>query len=207
MAKAKIAIAFYSSYGHIKTMAQEVAKGIEAAGCEAHLFQFRETLPAEVRQKMYIPDQDPSITIMDASNVEKLVEYDGILFGIPTRFGTMPAQIKAVLDATGGMWMAGKLAGKPAGTFFSTAQQGGGQETTALTFVPFLAHHGMIYVPTGFGPGANNMEEIHGGSAYGAGTLANGDGSRQPSELEKNLAVNQGKTFALTAAAFKAGRA
>lgn len=117
------------------------------------------------------------------------------------------AQVKAFMDSTGGLWSAGKLVGKPAGLFFSTAVQGGGQETTALTFVTQLTHHGMIFVPLGYStPLLFNMDEVHGGSPYGAGTFAAGDGSRQPSELEQNVAVHQGKHFGGIVRALKAGR-
>ena len=106
------------------------------------------------------------------------------------------AQMKAFMDSTGGLWMKGALIGKPAGIFFSTGTQGGGQETTALTFVTQLTHHGMIFVPLGYAdPTIFNMEEVHGGSPYGSGTFAGPDGSRMPSDLEKGLAHTQGKNF------------
>lgn len=133
-------------------------------------------------------DKHPVIT------PDELVKADGFLFGYPTRFGMLPAQAKAFWDSTGGLWMKGALVGKPAGVFFSTGTQGGGQETTALTSVTQLVHHGMIYVPIGYSsPLVTDMSEVHGGSPYGAGTLAGPDGSRQPSELELKLARHQGK--------------
>mmetsp|Transcript_12535 Transcript_12535/g.41017 ORF Transcript_12535/g.41017 Transcript_12535/m.41017 type:complete len:137 (+) Transcript_12535:417-827(+) len=126
-----------------------------------------------------------------------MAEYDGFLFGTPTRFGMASAQMKAFLDATGGLWLKGKLVGKPAGLFFSTGTQGGGQETTALTFLTQLTHHGMIYVPIGYSsPLLMNMDEIHGGSPYGAGCFAGTDGSRKPSQLELDIAKHQGSYFA-----------
>ncbi|GAB2209368.1 hypothetical protein Droror1_Dr00026580 [Drosera rotundifolia] len=128
---------------------------------------------------------------------DELGEADGFLFGFPTRFGMMAAQFKAFLDSTGGLWRTQKLAGKPAGIFISTSSQGGGQETTALTAITQLGHHGMIFVPIGytFEAGMFEMEKIKGGSAYGAGTYA-GDGTRQPSELELAIAFHQGKYIA-----------
>ncbi|XP_060199341.1 probable NAD(P)H dehydrogenase (quinone) FQR1-like 1 isoform X2 [Lycium barbarum] len=128
---------------------------------------------------------------------DELTEADGFVFGFPTRFGMMPAQFKAFLDATGGLWKTQALAGKPAGIFYSTGSQGGGQETTALTAITQLVHHGMIFVPIGytFGAGMFEMEKIKGGSPYGAGTFA-GDGSKQPTELELEQAFHQGKYIA-----------
>jgi NAD(P)H dehydrogenase (quinone) len=136
-----------------------------------------------------------------------LPDADGIMFGIPTRYGMAAAQVKALLDATGSLWTAGKLIGKPAGIFFSTATQGGGQETTALTFLTQLTHHGMLWVPMGYStPLLFNMDEVHGGSPYGAGTYAGPDGSRQPTALELDVAKHHGKHFGSIAAALKRGR-
>uniref|UniRef100_A0A6V7QT07 NAD(P)H dehydrogenase (quinone) n=1 Tax=Ananas comosus var. bracteatus TaxID=296719 RepID=A0A6V7QT07_ANACO len=134
---------------------------------------------------------DPVITALE------LVEADGLLFGFPTRFGAMAAQMKAFFDSTGQLWREQKLAGKPAGFFVSTGTQGGGQETTAWTAITQLAHHGMLFVPIGytFGAGMFKMDDIRGGSPYGAGVFA-GDGSRQPSETELSLAEHQGKYMA-----------
>ena len=137
----------------------------------------------------------------------KLPEADGILFGFPTRFGTMPAQVKALFDATGSLWAKGALAGKPAGFFFSTGSQNGGQETTALTSIPNLVHHGMVFVPLGYTtPLLFPNDEIRGGSSYGAGTIAGGDGSRQPSERELGIAQHQGEYFAKFVDALTKGR-
>ncbi|CAN6453270.1 unnamed protein product [Victoria cruziana] len=136
---------------------------------------------------------------------KELADADALIFGFPTRFGMMAAQFKAFLDATGGLWRTQELAGKPAGIFFSTGSQGGGQETTALTAITQLVHHGMLYVPIGytFGAGMFEMEEVKGGSPYGAGTYA-GDGSRQPSQLELEQAFHQGKYIAGIAKKLKA---
>jgi len=191
-------------YGHVKTMAQKVKEGVDAAGAEGVLLQAPETLPAEVLAKMYAPPKDESIPIVD---VHTLGDFDGIIFGAPTRYGMMAAQLKAVFDATGGLWSAGKLVGKPAGTFFSTATQGGGQETTALTMITQFVHHGMIYIPMGYTDGSMfDNSVLHGGSPYGPGTYANGDGSRQPSDVELNLCVHYGKHFTRLATALKIGK-
>ena len=215
-AKAKINIIYYSLYGHVAQMAKAVLKGVEAAGAEGRLIQVPETLSTEVLQKMHAPAKDttvPTISFGPAgegtvSLQDALLDCDGILFGIPTRFGGMPAQVKAVWDATGGLWLKGAMIGKPAGIFFSTSTQGGGQETTALTSLTNFVHHGMLFVPTGYScPLQVNMDEIHGGSPYGAGTYTGADGSRQPSQLELQIAEHQGKHFAQIAATLKAGRA
>ncbi|KAG0606484.1 hypothetical protein M758_9G144200 [Ceratodon purpureus] len=140
---------------------------------------------------MYAPPKSVDVPFIEAKD---LAEADGFLFGFPTRFGMMAAQFKSFLDATGGLWRTQSLAGKPAGLFISTASQGGGQETTALTAITQLTHHGMIFVPIGYtgGAGMSTMDEARGGSPYGSGTLA-GDGSRQPSKLELETAFHQGK--------------
>ncbi|KAG0168821.1 hypothetical protein DFQ28_000369 [Apophysomyces sp. BC1034] len=185
-------IVIYTLYHHIYKLALEVQKGLESSGVKTKIFQVEETLSDDILQKMHAPAK-PDLPVI---TVDQLTEADGLMFGIPTRFGTMPAQMKALLDATGKLWATGALSGKFAGTFFCTASQHGGQETTALTTVTYFAHHGMIYVPFGF---ANahlfDVNEVVGGSAYGAGTIANGDGSRQPTEKELEIAVNQGENF------------
>ncbi|KAL0688635.1 hypothetical protein Bca4012_088312 [Brassica carinata] len=185
---------YYSMYGHVEKLAQEIRKGAASVdGVDAKLWQVPETLPEDVLSKMSAPPKRdaPLITPND------LAEADGFVFGFPTRFGMMAAQFKAFLDSTGGLWRTQQLAGKPAGIFYSTGSQGGGQETTALTAITQLVHHGMIFVPIGytFGAGMFEMEKVKGGSPYGAGTFA-GDGSRQPTELELEQAFHQGKYIA-----------
>jgi len=200
----KIFIVYYSMYGHVKQLALKVKEGIEKTGCEVVIYQVAETLPAEVLEKMHAPPKDAEIPVLD---VHDLAQADGIIFGVPTRFGMLPAQMKAMFDATGGLWQTGALIGKPASVFFSTATLGGGQETTALTLVTQFSHHGMIYVPIGpSSPLIFSLDEIHGGSAYGAGTIAGPDGSRQPSELELGLATHQGEHFAKVVKALTLGR-
>ncbi|GBG27392.1 Minor allergen Alt a 7 [Hondaea fermentalgiana] len=188
-----VAIVYYSMYGHVRTMAETMKEALEANGCEAKLFQVPETLSEDVLGKMGAPPKsdDPIAT------PEDLEQADGILFGIPTRFGMAAAQIKAFMDSTGSCWQKQSLANKPAGIFFATGTQNGGQETTALTFVSQLTHHGMIFVPLGYpNPIMFDLKEVHGGSPYGAGTLAGADGSRMPSENEKNVAVSHAEKFA-----------
>ncbi|OAD72814.1 benzoquinone reductase [Phycomyces blakesleeanus NRRL 1555(-)] len=185
-------IIFYSLYGHVYTLSESVKQGLESQGITVKVFQVPETLSEDILEKMHAPPKRdiPVIT------VEELSKADGFLFGIPTRFGTMPAQIKAFLDSTGQLWATGALAGKFVGTFFSTAAQSGGQETTAFTTITYFAHHGMNYVPLGFA-NANMFDttEVIGGSPYGSGTVANGDGSRQVSQKEKDIASTQGENF------------
>uniref|UniRef100_K3WM10 Flavodoxin-like domain-containing protein n=1 Tax=Globisporangium ultimum (strain ATCC 200006 / CBS 805.95 / DAOM BR144) TaxID=431595 RepID=K3WM10_GLOUD len=193
----KIAIVYYSTYGHIAKMAESVKEGVESVeGVTAEIYQIAETLPEEVLAKLHAaPKKDHPIATPDV-----LKEADGILFGFPTRFGSFPAQVKSFLDSTGGLWSTGALVGKPAGIFFSTGTQGGGQETTAFTTLTFLAHQGLTYVPLGCrSPLLFNFEEIHGGSPWGAGTYAGPDGSRQPSKLELDVAKVQGESFAQVA--------
>ena len=202
-ARPVIHIVYYSMYGHVGALAKSIAKGVEAAGAEAKLFRVAETLPSEVLEKMHAPAADESIPV---ATPDTLVEADGILFGAPTRFGMIAAQMKALFDSTGGLWMKGALVGKPAGVFFSTGTQGGGQETTALTWLTQLVHHGMVFVPIGYAsPLLTDMSEIRGGSPYGAGTLAGADGSRTPSDKELELAEFQGKHFASIATKLKRG--
>jgi len=189
----KVAIIYYSTYGHIRTLAQGIKKGLEAGGAQVDVFQLPETLSDEILGKMGAPPKadDPVIT------VEKLTEYDGFMFGLPGRYGQFPAQFKSFWDGTGRHWQSGALVGKCAGVFVSTGTQNGGQETIGLTLVPQLAQHGIIFVPLGYrDPRVFSYEEAHGASPYGAGTLAGPDGSRQPSELELGVAETQGKSLA-----------
>ncbi|EAU82170.1 NADH-quinone oxidoreductase [Coprinopsis cinerea okayama7 len=194
MSAPKVAIIIYSMYGHVAKLAEAEKAGIEKAGGTADIYQVPETLSQEILNKMHAPPKPdyPLIT------VENIVNYDAFLFGIPTRYGNFPAQWKAFWDSTGGLWAGGKLAGKYAGLFVSTAGLGGGQESTCLASMSTLAHHGIIYVPLGYShafPIQTNLEEVHGGSPWGAGTFAGSDGSRQPSALELELAEIQGKAF------------
>lgn len=190
----KVAIVYYSMYGHIAKVAEAEKAGLQKAGIEADLYQVPETLPEEVLTKMHAPSKS-SVPIITP---EILATYDAFLIGIPTRYGNFPAQWKAFWDATGGLWQKGGLWGKYAGVFVSTAGHGGGQESTVIAAMSTLAHHGMIYVPLGYKTAfaqLTNVQEVHGGSPWGAGTFAAGDGSRQPSVLELEIATIQGESF------------
>lgn len=194
MSAPKVAIIIYSMYGHIAKLAEAEKAGIEKAGGKADIYQVPETLSQEILTKMHAPAK-PDYPLI---NVDILPTYDAYLFGIPTRYGNFPAQWKALWDATGQLWATGALAGKMAGMFVSTAGLGGGQESTALSTLSTLVHHGIIYVPLGYSHAfelQSNIAEVHGGSPWGAGTLAGGDGSRQPSELELEVARRQGAAF------------
>lgn len=188
----KIYIVYYSMYGHVEALAKKIKEGVDSVeGVEGHLFRVAETLPLDVLEKMMAPPKDEHIPIISA---RELPAADGLIFGFPTRYGAMAAQMKAFFDSTGSLWRGQELAGKPAGMFVSTGTQGGGQETTAWTAITQLAHHGMLFVPVGytFGAGMFKLDEIRGGSPYGAGTYA-GDGTRMPTETELALAEHQGK--------------
>jgi len=192
----KIAIVYYSMYGHVKTLAEAELKGIREAGGDATLFQVPETLSQDVLDKMYAPPKPTDVaTLNDPAELEA---FDGVLFGIPTRYGNFPAQFKTFWDKTGKQWQQGSFWGKYAGMFISTGTLGGGQESTAISAMSTLVHHGFIYVPLGYKTTfaqLANLEEIHGGSPWGAGTFSAGDGSRQPTPLELSIAVEQGKAF------------
>ncbi|XP_027355007.1 probable NAD(P)H dehydrogenase (quinone) FQR1-like 2 isoform X1 [Abrus precatorius] len=193
--KLKVFIVFYSTYGHVESLAKSLKKGVDSIeGVEGLLYRVVETLSKEVLELMKAPEKDEKVPLISA---EKLLEADGLLFGFPTRYGSMAAQMKAFFDSTGQLWREQKLVGVPAGFFVSTGTQGGGQETTAWTAITQLVHHGMLYVPIGysFGAGMFEMDSIRGGSPYGAGVFA-GDGSRQASETELALAEYQGRYMA-----------
>ncbi|KAG9296261.1 hypothetical protein G9A89_014853 [Geosiphon pyriformis] len=200
---AKIYIIIYSLYGHIKILAEEVKRGIEESGTgsTATIYQVPETLSDEIIKKMHGTKFDlPYIT------PAKLLEADGYLFGIPTRFGNVPAQIKAFFDACGGHWVTGALQGKFAGIFSSTGSQHGGQETTAYTALTWFVHQGINFAPLGYStPELQDNTEVIGGSPWGAGTVAGADGSRQPSDKEKIIAQVQGKRFAQTLSTYVKG--
>lgn len=194
---AKLLVLYYSSYGHIETMAQAVAEGVREAGAEAVIKRVPETVPEEVARKSgYKLDQKAPI-----ATVDELPQYDGILFGTGTRYGNMTAQMKSFLDQTGSLWVKGALVGKVGSVFTSTATQHGGQESTILTFHPVLLHLGFVVVglPYSF-QGQMGVTEVMGNSPYGASTIANSDGSRQPSKVELEGARYQGRHVAQIAA-------
>lgn len=191
----KIAIITYSTYGHINTLAESVKAGIESVGGTADILRVPETLSDDILEQMNAPPKDSSIPIADEKT---LVEYDAYLFGIPTRFGTVPAQWSAFWDKTGSLWAQGSLQGKVGGFFISTSSYGGGQEATVKNCLSYLVHHGIIYVPLGYKESfaeLANIDEVHGGSPWGAGLLAGADGSRAASDLEKRIAEIQGSSF------------
>ena len=193
----RVLVLYYSSYGHIETMAQAVAEGVRAAGAEATIKRVPELVPEEVARKSGIKlDQAAPV-----ATVDELPSYDAIVFGTPTRFGNMTAQMRNFLDQTGGLWAKGALVGKVGSVFTSTATQHGGQESTILTFIPTLMHHGMVVVGLPYAwQGQTGLEEIKGGSPYGASTITGGDGSRQPSAVELEAARYQGAHVAKIAA-------
>jgi len=194
MSSPKVAIVFYSMYGHIAKLAEAEKAGIEKAGGKADIYQVEETLSGEILAKMHAPAKPsyPNIT------PEVLATYDAFIVGVPTRYGNMSAQWKAFWDATGGLWAAGKLAGKYVGLFVSTGTQGGGQESTALAMMSTFAHHGIVYVPLGYSRTFSYFADdskAHGGSPWGAGTIAGADGSRKPLDSELEVATIQGEYF------------
>ncbi|KAG6331648.1 hypothetical protein ID866_7439 [Astraeus odoratus] len=190
----RVAIVIYSLYGHIAKMAEAIKGGVASAGGSATIYQIQETLSDDILKLVNAPPR-PSYPIFLP---EDLANFDAFLFGIPTRYGNFPAQWKSFWDATGSLWSKGALAGKMCGVFVSTGTQGGGQEVTVSNTLSTFVHHGMVYVPLGYKPAfaqLANLAEIHGGSPWGAGTFAGADGSRQPSDLELEIATLQGKSF------------
>ncbi|KAI2783866.1 putative benzoquinone reductase [Daldinia loculata] len=204
----KIAIVYYSTYGHVRQLAEAEKRGIEKAGGTVDLFQIPETLSKEVLAKLNAPGPAADVPVL--SDPATLESYDGFLLGIPTRYGNFPAQWRVWWDQAGKQWQSGAFHGKLGGLFISTASLGGGQESTALAAMSTFAHHGIIYVPFGYAKAFGTMtdlSEVHGGGPWGAGTFAAGDGSRQPSEKEISIAEIQGAEFYKTVAKFASGSA
>ena len=192
----KVLVLYYSTYGHIETMAQAVAEGARATGAQVDVKRVPETVPAEIAQSAHFKlDQAAPV-----ATVAELEAYDAIIVGAPTRFGRMPSQLAAFLDQAGGLWARGALNGKVGGAFTSTATQHGGQEVTLFSIITNLMHFGMVIVglPYSF-QGQMTLDEIVGGSPYGATTIAGGQGQRQPSAIELDGARYQGKLIAETA--------
>lgn len=194
----KVNIVFYSMYGHIYRMAEAVAEGVrQEKGAEAGLFQVPETLPSEILAKMGATEAKKKMSHIPVATMDTLSKADAVIFGTPTRFGMMIAQMRAFFDATGGLWQEGALIGKVGSVFTSSATQHGGQESTILSFHTTLLHHGMIIVGVPYSEKRQMiLDEITGGSPYGASTIAGGDGSRMPSENELAIARFQGKHVA-----------
>jgi len=198
----KVLIVFHSTYGHIFKMAEAVAEGAkEVTGAEVKILRVPETLPEEVLEKMGAVDAQKTFSHIPLCTVDELAEADAIIFGTPTRFGNMCGQMRQFLDATGQLWANGSLIGKVGSVFASSATQHGGQESTILTFHVTLLHQGFVIVglPYAF-QGQMRIDEVTGGSPYGATTIAGGDGSRMPSENELEAARFQGKHVASIAA-------
>ncbi len=193
----KILVLYYSSYGHLETMANAVAEGARSGGASVDVKRVPETVPLEIAKASYfkLDQAAPIATIND------LASYDGIIIGAPTRFGRMPSQMASFLDQAGGLWASGVLNGKVGGAFTSTAAQHGGQEVTLFSIITNLLHFGMTVVGLPYSyQGQMTLDEIVGGSPYGATTIAGSQGQRQPSANELDGARFQGKLIAQTAA-------
>ncbi|HOW97604.1 MAG TPA: NAD(P)H:quinone oxidoreductase [Kiritimatiellia bacterium] len=195
---ANVYVVFYSTYGHVYKMAEAVAAGVrEVAGAEARLVQVPELMPEAALVKSGAKAARQAFAHVPVIQPDQLAEADAIIFGTPTRFGNMSAQMRNFLDQTAGLWLKGALVGKVGSVFASTGTQHGGQETTITSFHTSLFHHGMIVVGVPYAEQRLlNMQEITGGTPYGATTLAAGDGSRQPSENELAIARFQGRHVA-----------
>jgi NAD(P)H dehydrogenase (quinone) len=194
----KVLVLYYSSYGHMEQMADAVAEGARSAGAEVDIRRVPETAPAEVAAAAGFK-ADISHPIIEGVNALK--DYDAIIVGSPTRFGRMSSQMASFLDQAGGLWFTGALNGKVGGAFTSTASQHGGQETTLFSIITNLLHFGMTIVGLDYGfQGQSGVDEVKGGSPYGATTIADGDGSRQPSAVELDGARYQGRRIAEVAA-------
>ncbi|MBK9701922.1 MAG: NAD(P)H:quinone oxidoreductase [Rhodocyclaceae bacterium] len=192
----KVLVLYYSSYGHIEAMAAAVAEGARATGASVNLKRVPETAPeAAAKAAHFKLDQAAPL-----ASVDELANYDAIVIGAPTRFGRMPSQMAAFLDQAGGLWVRGALNGKVGGAFTSTATQHGGQEVTLFSIITNLLHFGMVVVglPYSF-QGQMTLDEVAGGSPYGATTIAGGQGQRQPSAIDLDGARFQGRTIAETA--------
>ena len=190
---AKVLVLYYSSYGHIETMAKAMAEGVVSGGAQADIKRVPETAPADVVAAAHFKtDHD-----FPEATPEELASYDAIIVGVPTRYGNMSSQMQSFWDRTGGLWFSGALIGKVGGAFSSSASQHGGNEATLLSVHKVLLHHGLIVVglPYSF-QGQMRNDEIVGGSPYGATTIASGDGSRQPSATELDGARFQGRHIA-----------
>lgn len=190
----KILVLYYSMYGHIENMAEAIAEGaLEVKGVEPTIKRVPEIIPEDKARAMGVKlDQKAPVATTD-----ELANYDAIIFGTPTRFGNMAAQMRNFLDQTGKLWMEGALIGKAASVFTSTGTQHGGQETTITSFHSTLLHHGMVVVGVPYScKGLTVMTEITGGSPYGSSTLSGADGKRMPSENELDIARFQGKHVA-----------
>lgn len=194
----KVLIVYYSTYGHVHTMAEAIAEGVKQVdGAEAVIRRVPETLPDEILENMGAVSAQKSFAHVPVCTVDELTSADAVIFGTPTRFGNMCGQMRQFLDATGQLWAQGALVGKVGSVFTSSATQHGGQESTILSFHISLLHHGFVIVglPYAF-QGQMKIDEVTGGSPYGASTIAGGSGERMPSENELEGARFQGKHVA-----------
>jgi NAD(P)H dehydrogenase (quinone) len=192
----KVLVLYYSSYGHIETMAGAVAEGARAAGAQVDVKRVPETAPPDVAKAAHFKlDQAAPVATID-----ELANYDAIIVGAPTRFGRMCSQMAAFLDQAGGLWARGALHGKVGGAFTSSATQHGGNETTLFSILANLLHFGMVVVGLPYShQGQMTLDEIAGGAPYGATTIAGGKGERQPSAIDLAGARHQGELIAKTA--------
>ena len=192
----KVLVLYYSAYGHIEKLAEAVAEGAREAGAHVDIKRVPELVPEEIARKShYKLDQKAPI-----AKIEDLANYDAVVVGVGTRFGRMASQMANFLDQAGGLWARGALHGKVGGAFAASATQHGGQETTLFSIITNLLHFGMVVVGLDYGhAGQMTLDEITGGSPYGATTITGGDGSRQPTENELKGARYQGRKIAETA--------
>jgi NAD(P)H dehydrogenase (quinone) len=192
----KVLVLYYSSYGHVEALAGAVAEGARAAGATVDIKRVPETVPTEIAKGAYFKLEQSA----DVATIDELANYDAIIIGTPTRFGRIASQMAAFLDQAGGLWMRGALNGKVGGAFTSTATQHGGQETTLFSIITNLLHFGMTIVGLPYShQGQMTLDEVVGGSPYGATTIAGGQGQRQPSAIELAGARHQGELIARTA--------
>lgn len=192
----KVLVLYYSTYGHIETLANAVAEGARRTGASVDVKRVPETVPQDIARNAHFKlDQNAPV-----ATVPELANYDAIVIGAPTRFGRMPSQMASFLDQAGGLWASGALNGKVGGAFTSTATQHGGQETTLFSIITNMLHFGMTVVGLPYShQGQMTLDEIVGGSPYGATTIAGGKGERQPSQIELEGARHQGELIAKTA--------
>jgi len=194
---AKVLVLYYSTYGHIETMANAVAEGARGAGATVDVKRVPETVPEDIAKSGHFKLEQAA----PIAKVDELEHYDAIIIGAPTRYGRMPSQMAAFLDQTGGLWARGALNGKVGGAFTSTATQHGGQETTLFSIITNLMNLGLTIVGLPYSYQQQmTLDEVAGGSPYGATTIAGGKGERQPSEIDLGGARHQGKLIAETAA-------
>jgi NAD(P)H dehydrogenase (quinone) len=192
----KVLVLYHSAYGHIERMAEAMAEGARETGAEVAIRRVPETVPEEIARKSHFKLDQPA----PVATVDELTQYDAIIVGGGTRYGRMSSQLASFLDQTGGLWMSGALNGKVGAAFTSTATQHGGQETTLFSVITNMLHFGMTIVGLPYShQGQMTLEEIVGGSPYGASTISGAQGQRQPSQIELEGAKHQGRLIAQTA--------